>query len=290
MNLAAQFDNQMIDSFWLFLQHEITKHGAAFTNNTGLLYKIPPKFDNTTTYAFPFKPIIADSSISGANILSGIYINGNFINLGESGLTGINYEQGQVYITGNITATISGSYAINEFPVYVTNKEDNELLIENKYQLRPKTAQNITGLLNEEFTYPLIFIRNDNGENVPLAFGGLDDTRINIRGIIIADSQWNLDAVLGICKDSARKYFPLILASEMPFNILGSCKNGNIYNYTTLKGDKIQNGQGIFIEEVSSAKFGSNSLVLSQIKKINPLIHAGIVDFTVSFFREPRRC
>ena len=76
----------------------------------------------------------------------------------------------------------------------MTNKAEQELLFETKFKIRPKTTQVETGLHPNQSTYPAIYVKNMGGENRPWAFGGMDNTVINTRCIVLSDSAFKLDA------------------------------------------------------------------------------------------------
>jgi hypothetical protein len=98
--MTPQFDNRLISSFLLLLDHEVQRRGTAFINVSGQLYQVPSNLANTNTYTSPYKGWCNDTSISGATIASGVFLNNNFITIGQSGLDSINHYEGAVYFTG----------------------------------------------------------------------------------------------------------------------------------------------------------------------------------------------
>ena len=120
----------------------------------------------------------------------------------------IDFDNGRAILNSSFgmeKTTISGSYAVKDFNVYLTSKAEQELLFEDKIDLRPATTQTETGLAPNVSTYPAVFIKNNGGQNDPFAFGGEDVTKTNVRAIVLADSQFNLDALCSIFKDQGRK-------------------------------------------------------------------------------------
>ena len=99
--MKSQFDNLVTSSMVLFLDNKICSQGEGFTNHSGTIYPITNSYFSYETYALPFKQIIADNSISGAHIMSGVYINNSFTKIGERNLVGINHYRGQVYFNMN---------------------------------------------------------------------------------------------------------------------------------------------------------------------------------------------
>ena len=77
--MKPQYDNKLLSSFLLYLDNKILSKGEAFVNHSGLFYPVENFFNGYYTYAAPYKQIVSDASITGANKLTGIYLDGNFI-------------------------------------------------------------------------------------------------------------------------------------------------------------------------------------------------------------------
>lgn len=278
--MKVQLDNILMSSMMMWMDNKILTKGEAYQNFSSLFYPITNIYNGFYSYGLPFKQIVCDNSVAGANILSGVYVNGSFKNLGQSNLTGISPYNGQVYFTTNqSTNTISGNYAVKDFNLYLTSKPEEELLFESQYQVRPKTSQTPTGLAIEAITYPCIFLKNNGGINEPFAFGGEDNTEMKVRAIVLADNTFTLDAVCGILRDTARDYVPLIYNS--PFNTFGGLNNG-YYNYNTLTQNINISNDGFYISDVAVSKIFANL----NIK--NNQVFPAFVDFTLNNIRYPR--
>ena len=79
-------------------------------------------------------------------------------------------------------------------------------MFQTQYTNRNKIASIIpTGLEPDTRTYPVVYLKPDGSSNEPLAFGGMDDTKINIRAIVIADSQFDIDAIGSLFRDQRQK-------------------------------------------------------------------------------------
>lgn len=278
--MKAQIDNILMSSMLMWMDNRILTKGEAYQNFSSLFYPITNIINGFYSYGLPFKQIVCDSSISGANILSGVYVNSSFKQIGESNLTGINPYNGQIYFTSSQSSnTISGNYAVKDFNLYLTSQPEEELLFESQYQIRPKTTQNPAGLAIESITYPCIFLKNNGGANEPFAFGGEDNTEMKVRAIVLADSMFNLDAVCAILRDTARDYVPLIYNN--PFNTFGGLNNA-YYNYNTLVQNINLSSDGFYISEVNISKIFANL----NIK--NNQVFPAFVDFTLNNIRYPR--
>lgn len=282
--MRAGYTNQTVSSFFLWFDHWLLKTGEAYSNVTGLFYKVPNKYSNLQSYAAPFKPFVADTSITGA--LTGVYLNSNLIGKGQSGLQEINYNEGLLYFTGllPVNTQISGSFSVKEVEVKVTSESEEKLLFETKYQKKAKTHQTLSGLHEDQVTYPVVFLKAYGGKNEEAAFGGNEWTDERIRAIVIADSEFTNLAIDSLFKDRVRTLIPILTQSEMPYNNLGGTNSG--YNYETLVSGKNQSTNSIFLEKVTVSPL--NYSAYSNLRELNPSIYCSLIDFDLRAFRQPR--
>ncbi len=286
--MKSQYENRVLSSFMLWFDHTLLDKGEAYTNHNSKYYPIDGTYYGYTTYGAPFKQFVTDSSINSATVASGVYVSGtsasNLKLTGEYPLADINYDQGQVYLSGAIAndAVVSGNYAIKDFNVYLTSKAEQELLFEDAIKLRPSTTQTETGLASNVATYPAIFIKNNGGQNEPWAFGGQDATQTSVRAIILADSQFNLDAVCSIFKDRQKEIVKILPDDKYPFNALGGLKSG-VYNYTGLV-----NGisDEVYLDKIEVSRFSLG--YMENLNNSNPDVFKAIIDFELQGYRFPR--
>jgi len=282
--MKPQFENILMSSMVLWFDHTLIKKGEAFSNYNSEFYPITNIYNGYYTYGAPFKNLIRDESITGVNIISGVYLNNNFIRTGQSGLVAINADQGQLYFNSGLNnPTISGNYAVKDYGIYLTNENEEKILFETKFNLNPKTTENPTGLPINAQSYPAIYLKNNGGNNTPLAFGGLDSSNINVRAIVISDSIFSMDAVSSIFKDTARTYIPIIQPSEMPFNSLNGLKSR--YNYDLLTTGRAGTANSVYIKNVYISKNVANR---TQYQDLNPDAISAFVDFELEVYRYPR--
>jgi hypothetical protein len=282
--MKPQFENILMSSMTLWFDHTLLKKGEAFSNHSSRFYPITNIYNGYYSYGAPFKNLIRDESITGANIISGVYINNTFITTGVSGLVSINADQGQLYFdVDQSNSTISGNYAVKDYGIHLTNENEERILFETKFNLNPKTTENPTGLPINAQTYPAIYLKNNGGNNEPLAFGGLDSTNINVRTIVISDSMFSMDALTSIFKDVVRTYIPLIQPNEMPFNSLNGLKTR--YNYDILTTGKAGSSSSVYIKNVYVSKNVTNR---GQYQDLNPDAISAFVDFELEAYRNPR--
>jgi hypothetical protein len=282
--MKPQFENVLMSSMVLWFDHTLIKKGEAFSNYNSEFYPITNIYNGYYSYGAPFKNLIRDESITGANIISGVYLNNNFITTGQSGLVAINADQGQLYFSSELNnPTISGNYAVKDYGIYLTNENEEKILFETKFNLNPKTTENPTGLPINAQTYPAIYLKNNGGNNTPLAFGGLDSTNINVRAIVISDSIFSMDAVTSIFKDVTRTYIPIIQPNEMPFNSLNGLKSR--YNYDLLTTGRAGSVNSVYIKNVYVSKNVANR---TQYQDLNPDAISAFIDFELEVYRYPR--
>ena len=287
--MKPQFDNQVMSSMLLWFDHTLLTKGEAYQNTTGQFYSVSDEFYGYNTYASTYSQIVADASVTGATIPTGLYVGDNVVNVGEGGADGlyaIDYNNGRSYWSGAQSENVTGSFAIKDFNVFLTNSTEDEILFQSQYTNRNKISNVVpTGLESDTKTYPVVYLKNDGSSNEPFAFGGQDNTIMNVRAIVIADSQFEIDAIGSLFRDEARSMISLFTASEMPFNQFGYYRNGTQYNYTGVTGPK-SSSEGLYLEEVNVSRF--DRVLENEVRKFNPNVFSTIIDFEISKIRFPR--
>ena len=294
--MKSQFENRVISSFLLWVDHELLVEGEAFTNKDSNFYPVNSLYDGYHSYGSPFKQFVSDCSFSvtgtlGAQVPTGVYTNGSFRATGHyvdgtntSPLLGFNYNEGQALLNEEQTnVTISGRYAVKDFNIHLTNKAEQELLFETKIDLREGIAQTPTGLPPNVATYPAIFIKNNGGTNTEFALGGCESTSVNLRAIVLADSQFKCDAACSIFKDSVRRVVPVFDDHQYPYDALGGFKSGVPFDYDNLSANTTKN---VYISDVSVSRFSLG--YMENFANSNPDIFRALIDFTLETYRYPR--
>jgi hypothetical protein len=280
--MIPRYENLLTSSFLLWIDHNILQKGSGFVNTNSQFYPTKNTLNGVYTYAAPFNQFIADSSISGVNVITGIYVGSTFTGKGQGLLVDINYERGHIYLNSQTSQIISGYYAIKDFNISLANVPERKLLFETQFNLRPKVGQTMTGAQLDGLSYPCILVKNAGGSNQPFAFGGLDETYTNMSLFIYADSEFLIDSVISLTKDLYHSYVPFLTQNQMPFNISGGFKNNN-YNYDSLVLNKIANSSGIFVKNIDINKF--NNIDRSQSLNLNPDCFFATVDFELCYPR-----
>lgn len=282
--MKIQYDNRVMSSLLLYIDHYVCQNGEAFTNTNSYFYPTNQTYNNLFNYAAPYKQLVVDESVDNATIMKNVYIEsgGSFelFNVGQSGFNAIDHNDGIVQTTIQITGVnrISGNFAVKDFNIYLTNKAEEQILFETKYKLKPKVTQNLSGLAPDTETYPAIFVKNVSSQNTPGYYGGTDLSNVGVRAVVLADSAYSLDAVCSLLADRNKTMVKLI-EEKLPFNAVGAY-TGQSYNYTGLAASV---SSGIFIENVSVSKN-----VAGDYSALNPNIYTAFVDFELNEFRKPR--
>jgi hypothetical protein len=234
--MKPTFDQKLISAFMLNLDNRLLSRGQAFQNWSGLFYSTTSDINGLYTYTAPFQNLVNDTSISGATVMSGIYLNGNPITIGTSGLVSINHFKGALYFNQSLPSNtiISGNYSIKDFGVHITDKPEYELLFDTAFSTNGEYAQTLTGLSLEDVTAPVIYLRTKANAAKPFAFGALEDKTKTIRAIIIASNEFQRLGASNILCDML--YSPFYCPLSLPFDTLGNYTGVN-YSYTGLSFD-----------------------------------------------------
>ncbi len=239
--MLAQLDTRIISSFLLYLDHEIQSKGSGYQNQNVRFYPEVSPISGTYVFTSPVKPLCNDTSLSGASILSGVYIGNSYISVGQSGLKGINHYKGALYFTGTnpeiYHLPISGRSAVKEVSVKITDKTDWKLLFETKYVNNGSMSNPTTGLDLDTEVSPIVYLRYKGQENKGFAFSRLDNQVNYVRAILIMDTEFQKIAVSSILKNLNYRTIPLVQST--PFDSLGTMTGQN-FNFFDLPTDTSQ--------------------------------------------------
>ena len=152
-----------------------------------------------------------------------------------------------------------------------------------------------TGLEPGTKTYPVVYLKNDGSFNEPFAFGGQDNTVMKVRAIVIADRQFDIDAIGSLFRDQEKTLVPIFEEADMPFNQFGFYKDFNpatpetalatVYNYTGVTAGKTESQQ-FFLEDVNISRF--DRVLENEVRKFNPNVFSTLIDFEINKIRFPR--
>jgi len=277
--MLRQFDNEVMSSFMLYVDNLIQQKGNAYYNATGLFYPVSGQYYGRYSYSCPFKQLVNDASLTGNPIvLDSVFLNGNEITVGESGLLSINHYQGSLDFDTKLASSdvLSGSFSVKEFNVYMTSEPEDSLIYEKKFFLNPRYEQSYSGVSPSSLTLPAVFIKKRGGDSQPFCLGTADESLVDVRAIVISDSQYLNDAVCSILKDSHQRRFKIL--TDLPLDKRGGY-TGMAYNYTGLASSA---PIGPLIKDVEETNLTANN---SSFKPLINDLYVSFVDFEISYIR-----
>lgn len=282
--MKPQYKHELMTSFMLWFDHELLQEGEAYSNKTGTLYaKSDSRLPNTYISAQSnYKQWVNDSSVSGS---TNPVIPTDFEGSGRSNGILFDFDNGRIIETGGSLVTgdtLTGTFAVKDFNIYLTNETEEDLILENKFQINSRYGDlSISGIDPYDQVVPAIFLNSEYMRNEGFAFGGEEKTTNTIKAVVIADNEYQLDGALSIFADTSRKTFSKIPFSGHPSTEYGDIKGGT-YNYLSL-ANSYSAGAPYFIEDVTVSKFSERAQ-----NKLPGDLKIGFIDFDVSTNRFPR--
>jgi hypothetical protein len=210
--MKPQFQHELTTSFVLWADDYLLEKGEAYTNYTSTFHYTEDArlSDGLVAYSSPHKQWVFNQNIGEATIPTGVYDENGLMGRGESLFSGLDFENGRAIFNssyGTTNTSVSGSYAVKDFNIYVTNQSEEQLIIESKFDTNSRFKQEVSGISPYSQVIPAIFINVQDSQNEPYAFGGEDKTSSNIGCVIFAENNYQLDGVLSVFNDSKHEVF-----------------------------------------------------------------------------------
>jgi hypothetical protein len=278
--MKPQYQHNITTSFALWLDHHLLDKGEAYTNKTGKLYYYSdPRVSSTyKVFGSPHKQWVFDSSITGATIPSGVYVSGIFKNR-NNGVV-LDFINGRALVSGTTTGVnVTGSYSVKDFNIYLSNENEEDLILENNIEANSKFPQTGTYIAPYDESFPAIYVLSDGNKNTPFAFGGEDETRSLMRAVVFAESSYQLDGVLSLFSDSTQKVFKLKDFTDFPITEYGDIKSGT-YSFDDYYTNPDVTTE-LYIDDVTASKLRDRS-------KLGSKAYVGFLDFEIIKYRYPR--
>jgi hypothetical protein len=287
MNIG--FDHELLSSFYLWFDDRLNFFGDAVmpsVNHTFEYVDSPNIPTNYHAYYSPYRQFVWGSDKNLVNNF--VSING-VQKFDRTDDLFIDYNNGRVLVeTGTHGAsknlTITGDFAYKTANVYITDETEENVILNSDFIISPVNQtflQQNGGFSDKIYTVPAVFLTLENSENEPFSFGGLDSTICNIRGVVIADSNYTLDGILSLFRDSSRSCFSLIDYTDFPFGEFNHIKS-HPYKYEVLSNSSSKN---CFIDSVRVSKITDRAMERITSTKDFKI---GFIDFQVSKQRNPR--
>ena len=297
--MKPQFDHKVLSSFYLWFDDRITRFAEAKeTNISQQFYYSSDAIDvpsNQVVYYSPDRQFVSN----GLSVPDGVHIKGGsfgssytFVQQQPNTATGlmIDHDQGRVILNSGVGTTleISGNFDRKTLNTYITNESEEELLLNTDFLLADQDdetfLQSINGLGSLNYTLPAAFLSYNSSVNKPFALGGMQDTRSNVRAVVVANDNFTLDATLSLFRDSTEVCVPIFEFEEFPFGEYFHIKSPP-YDYESLYNSKAGNGNHMFLENVTCSKLLDTA---SSATNIPRNMRIGFIDFELSTPRLPK--
>lgn len=287
--MKVAFDHQLLSSFYLWCDDRLSFFAEAYQDPISHTFEYVDSLDVPADYNGFYSPYRQFVSASDKfNVNNFVYINSTQV-FDQDGIY-IDYNSGRVLVDTNsrhgssTSLNIDGEFAYKTVNLYITDDTEESVILNSDFIISPTNQtylQTNGGFDDKIYTVPAVFITLENSENFPFAMGGLDNTVLYMRAVVVADSNYTLDGILSIFRDSARTNFALIDYEDFPYGEFSHIKS-HPYKY-----QNIINGSSnfVFVDEVKSSKLTDRSrerITSSKDYKI------GFLDFTLSKPRNPR--
>jgi hypothetical protein len=278
-NLDIQYENKIYSSTMLLLDHMLLRNGG-YTPKILSMYEDAgaSSWQNLHVYTTKYKQFAADESLglhapqftvaAGGAIASRNLWNGALILSSKPTGTGSN---GKI-----IAPTVSGY--MKDVNIYSSSKADNTIIFDS-FSLADWPSR---GIPYKESPYPGIWLKINDAQDRPFAFGGgppLMRSEMTIRAICIADSPYTLDAVIAIFRKLAQKGLPVVSDEYTMINDqYGGWDGSNKWNYTGAANYK----DGPWIDRVNISRIGRKG----GVKSANPNAISALVDFDLVYYKQ----
>lgn len=278
--MIEQFHHKFTNSFLLWFDNYLLKKGEAYSNVTGRFFNYADERLDSDYKVFgsAYKQWVTDSSITGALIPSGVYVNGSFSGINPNLI--LDFENGRA-LSANlpITASITGTFPVKDFNIYFSNETEEDLIVENKYNVNSRVILNDeTFIPPYDQVLPAIFLSFGGSSNEGFALGGMEETSISAKAVILAENNYQLDGVLSIFTDSRNEVFPVIPMANHPIDEFGGLKSG-YYSYTDLK-NQFPTDTNFYVNKAITSK-----LTDKHRKALANDMFVGFIDFEIEQHR-----
>lgn len=277
--MNVQFNHVLITSFKQYLDHNLCNGAQAYQNVSGALYPQTNPSVQGNVWAAPFKEWVADSCVSGAEIITGALNSSGQLLTRDSGVV-FDFLNGRVICPQKYRGNLTGVYARKEYNIYTSNEDEIDWWLENVYKANKNITYTPTGAMEGRFAAPCIILTNARAHNDPWALGGERNSINTIRGYVISPTlkPFLTEGVNSYLNDLAQYSFPLLPFGSAPYTASGDLKSG-YYCYDDLCAQF--GSAGAYIQNV-------HNLRVSQKANNTTTYSVSIAEFDTSVVRVPR--
>lgn len=285
--MKPQYQHDLMTSFMLWFDHTLLEKGEAYSNKTGQLYymedtRLPSDYKR---FSSAYKQWVTDSSIVGD---TNPEIPTGFMGSGRADNFIFDFENGSIIQTNSsgpgADAIITGTFAIKDFNIYMTNSSEEDLILETKFAKNSRYNLTQSGIKPYDQVIPAVFINSEFAQNEGYAFGGEDLTTNTIKAVVLAENSYQLDGVLSIFADTRHENISHIPFTGHPISEYGDIKTefSSAYNYDT-ETAKYTSTNPYYISNVTVSKFSDRAK-----DQVPGDLIVGFIDFDVATARFPR--
>jgi len=285
--MKPTYQHRLLTSFYMWFDNYLLLKGDAYKNfqGTDFYNYADEQITNKTVFGSPYKQWVYDKSIASAEAVPSISGDDGALAAGESGMI-VDYENGRVLFDDSVStsANISGGYSVKNFNTYVSNQNEESLIIEGKYKLNARYTRELTYVQPYEEVVPAVFLSTTTTTNEPFAFGGTDNTITQITAVAFAENTYQLDGVLSIFADSSKEVFKNVPYTGAPLDEFGDVKS----SYST--GYDYNNVANNYPTDICFIQNTTVSKISDRMDKFIPLpLYVGFMDFEINKYRNPRQ-
>jgi len=285
--MKPTYQHTLLTSFYMWFDNYLLSKGDAYKNfqGTDFYNYADEQITNKTVFGSPYKQWVYDKSIASAKAVPSISGDDGALAAGESGMI-VDYENGRVLFNSSVStsANISGGYSVKNFNTYVSNQNEESLIIEGKYKLNARYTRELTYVQPYEEVVPAVFLSTTTTTNEPFAFGGTDNTITQINAVAFAENTYQLDGILSIFADSSKEVFKNIPYTGAPLDEFGDVKS----SYST--GYDYNNVANNYSTDICFIQNTTVSKISDRMDKFIPLpLYVGFMDFEINKYRNPRQ-
>jgi hypothetical protein len=282
--MLAQFDHSLNISVHLWAQNVVQQNAQGYFNATMQFYPTADaRYTGYYSYSCPWKQLVFDSGVSGAQILNAVSGGGFSAPLTRDSGVHFDYLNGRVLVPqalgGNLALT--GAAAVSEINFYQPNATEEYMLTQTKYFRNPRyQGTPTTGVDPYVMATPAVFINTIDDRSEAFSFGGIDNTMTTFTLTCFAESDYQLKGLFSLFRDERYGYIPLINIAQNPLDGYNDVKGGTGFNYQSIIAQYGTPGNLIYVQNVKTSK-------VSDKMQLNPGLFAGIIDMELSFIRQP---
>lgn len=286
------YQHKLLTSFYLWFDNYLLDKADAYKNfqGTDFYNYADERITNKTVFGSPYKQWVYDKSIKGA-VVPSISGEGGALTLpsgsseGTSGMI-VDYDNGRVLFDDTVStaANISGGYSVKNFNTYVSNQNEESLIIEGKYKLNARYTRELTNVAPYDEVTPAVFLSTTTTNNQPFAIGGEDNTVSNISAVAFAENTYQLDGILSVFADASKEVFHGVPYTGAPLDEFGDIKS----SYST--GYDYKNVANNYSTDIFFVQNTTVSKISDRMDKFIPVpLYVGFIDFEINKYRFPRQ-